>query len=265
MTEEEKKEQKAAKELAKKESKGKLGEEFRKFITRGNVVDMAVGVIMGNAFGAIVTAFTNILLSIVTWGVPGGISGLATVLPAVNDVQKGLDPSITITTASNEVASLGQSFAKDNLQDLAKALAESNYGAATVATNPALIDNAKTSITGLYTLHGTTYYYNQSAVIDWGTFINAVITFLIVAVTLFAIVKIFSVMTESRLKFEAKMKEKEEEEWAKEHPEAAALKKRKEEEAAAAAAAGQEVKPDDVVLLEEIRDEIKKLNAEKAA
>lgn len=34
-------------------------EEFKKFITRGNVVDMAVGVIIGAAFGKIVTSLVN--------------------------------------------------------------------------------------------------------------------------------------------------------------------------------------------------------------
>ncbi len=33
--------------------------DFRDFAMRGNVVDMAVGVIMGGAFGKIVTSFTN--------------------------------------------------------------------------------------------------------------------------------------------------------------------------------------------------------------
>jgi len=36
--------------------------EFKKFISRGNVVDLAVGVIIGGAFTAIVTAFTNGIL-----------------------------------------------------------------------------------------------------------------------------------------------------------------------------------------------------------
>jgi len=34
-------------------------QEFRKFIMRGNVVDLAVGVIIGAAFGAIVTSLVN--------------------------------------------------------------------------------------------------------------------------------------------------------------------------------------------------------------
>ena len=38
-------------------------EEFRKFILRGNVVDLAVGVVVGAAFGGVVTAFTKDLLT----------------------------------------------------------------------------------------------------------------------------------------------------------------------------------------------------------
>ncbi len=52
--------------------------DFKKFISRGNIIDMAVGVIVGNAFSAIVKAFTdkvimpliNLLLSL------GGENGL---------------------------------------------------------------------------------------------------------------------------------------------------------------------------------------------
>ena len=40
--------------------------EFKKFINRGNVFDMAVGVIVGSAFTAIVTALTNNILKPVT-------------------------------------------------------------------------------------------------------------------------------------------------------------------------------------------------------
>lgn len=42
--------------------------EFKKFITRGNVMDMAVGTIVGAAFTAIVTALSNgILKPIINW------------------------------------------------------------------------------------------------------------------------------------------------------------------------------------------------------
>jgi large conductance mechanosensitive channel len=37
-------------------------DEFKKFILRGNVVDLAVGIIVGAAFGKIVTSFVNDLL-----------------------------------------------------------------------------------------------------------------------------------------------------------------------------------------------------------
>ena len=37
-------------------------EEFKKFIMRGNVLDLAVGVIIGAAFGRIVTSFVNDIL-----------------------------------------------------------------------------------------------------------------------------------------------------------------------------------------------------------
>lgn len=36
---------------------------FREFILRGNVVDLAVGVVIGAAFGAVVTSFTKDLLT----------------------------------------------------------------------------------------------------------------------------------------------------------------------------------------------------------
>ncbi|MCD8307201.1 MAG: large conductance mechanosensitive channel protein MscL [Clostridia bacterium] len=41
----------------------KFFKEFRTFITRGNVMDMAVGVIIGSAFSAIVTALTDNILT----------------------------------------------------------------------------------------------------------------------------------------------------------------------------------------------------------
>jgi large conductance mechanosensitive channel len=37
-------------------------EEFKKFVMRGNVVDMAVGIIIGGAFGKIISSFVNDVL-----------------------------------------------------------------------------------------------------------------------------------------------------------------------------------------------------------
>jgi large conductance mechanosensitive channel len=46
----------------------KFFSEFKEFITRGNVLDLAVGVIIGSAFTAIVTALTDhILRPIINW------------------------------------------------------------------------------------------------------------------------------------------------------------------------------------------------------
>ena len=46
----------------------KFFSEFKKFITRGNVLDMAVGVIVGGAFTAIVNALSNnILKPVINW------------------------------------------------------------------------------------------------------------------------------------------------------------------------------------------------------
>ena len=46
----------------------KFFEEFKKFITRGNVLDMAVGVIVGGAFTGIVNGLSNFVLKpIINW------------------------------------------------------------------------------------------------------------------------------------------------------------------------------------------------------
>ncbi len=51
----------------------KFFQDFKKFITRGNVIDMAVGVIVGSAFSAIITALTNkILMPLINALLAGG-------------------------------------------------------------------------------------------------------------------------------------------------------------------------------------------------
>ena len=180
--------------------------EFKAFISRGNVLDMAVGVVIGNAFGAIVTALVNILLSVCLWAVPGGLKGLVTVLPAVNNVQKGMNASI----------GLGQSFKAAELQSLGEALAAANYPALDPSTDAAAwttaVEGAKNTILSKYTLHGTTYTYNMSAVIDWGSFINAILSFLIIALVLFIIVRTANKAAERRAQFKAKLAKDEAEE-----------------------------------------------------
>lgn len=50
---------------------------FKDFIMRGNVVDLAVGVVIGAAFGGVVTSFTNAfinpLIKLATGGVQDGV------------------------------------------------------------------------------------------------------------------------------------------------------------------------------------------------
>ena len=48
-------------------------QEFKKFISRGNVMDMAVGVIVGGAFTTIVTSLVNDILMPIIGGITGGI------------------------------------------------------------------------------------------------------------------------------------------------------------------------------------------------
>ena len=62
------------------EEKKGLIEEFKEFISRGNVMDMAVGVIIGGAFTGIVTSLTddiiNPLITLITGGNGTEIGGL---------------------------------------------------------------------------------------------------------------------------------------------------------------------------------------------
>lgn len=53
-----------------KESKGFI-KEFKEFIARGNVMDLAVGVIIGGAFSKIVTAFTTVLTDLISVAIGG--------------------------------------------------------------------------------------------------------------------------------------------------------------------------------------------------
>jgi large conductance mechanosensitive channel len=58
----------------------KLLQEFKDFAMRGNVVDMAVGVIIGGAFGSVVTAVIDIFLNPILEALPkmdGGGTGFA--------------------------------------------------------------------------------------------------------------------------------------------------------------------------------------------
>ncbi len=109
----------------------KFFSEFKKFITRGNVIDMAVGVIVGSSFTAIVNGMSNFILKpIINWILAlilgaDSLSKVYTFLKLVPDANG--DPDLT-----------------------------------------------------------------KSIYIDWGSFINAVINFFLVALVLFTIVKIIN-------------------------------------------------------------------------
>lgn len=120
----------------------KLFNEFKKFINRGNVVDLAVGMIIGSAFTAIVNSLVKgILTPLINW-IPGadGTGALQTVLR-----QAVLDAEGNVVT--------------------------------------------------------------EALILDWGSVISAIITFLCTAAVLFLLVKLFNKIKETG----AKVKEKAEE------------------------------------------------------
>ena len=123
----------------------KFFEEFKKFITRGNVVDMAVGVIVGSSFTAIVNGMSNFILKpIINW--------FLTLILGAN--------------ALSEVFTFLTKVYKDIVNEAGEVI-------------------------------GKEIDLTQSIYIDWGSFINAVINFFIVAFVLFVIVKIINKVRES--------------------------------------------------------------------
>ena len=64
---------------------GKFWTDFKAFITRGNVVDMAVGVVVGGAFGKITTGLVNNIVSPVISLLVGGLN--------LNDLKVVLKPA----------------------------------------------------------------------------------------------------------------------------------------------------------------------------
>lgn len=52
----------------------KFFDEFKKFIARGNVIDLAVGMIVGSAFTAIVTSLVDDMLMPILGAILGGIN-----------------------------------------------------------------------------------------------------------------------------------------------------------------------------------------------
>src|ERR1051326_2677021 len=112
--------------------------EFKEFALKGNVVDPAVGVIIGVAFGKVVTSIVNDIIMPPIGKIMGGVN--------FTDLFINLDPS---------------KLAKDGL--IIKSLAQAKEAGA--------------------------------AVIAYGSFINTVIDFTIVAFCIFLIVKVMNTLT----------------------------------------------------------------------
>jgi large conductance mechanosensitive channel len=80
-----------------------MWEEFKKFIMRGNVVDLAVGVIIGLAFGAIVNSLVNDIIMPGIGAITGGLDFSNYYLPLSSKVQEG----VAYADAKKEGAVLG--------------------------------------------------------------------------------------------------------------------------------------------------------------
>lgn len=115
--------------------------EFKKFITRGNVLDMSVGVIVGGAFTAIVNGMSNFILK-----------------PIINWL-------------------LALLLGKDSLSDIHTYLVK------------VMKDVTEVNAEGVEVVIGQEIDLANSIYIDWGSFINAIINFILIALVLFIIVR----------------------------------------------------------------------------
>ncbi len=123
--------------------------EFKIFITRGNVLDLAVGVIVGGAFTAIVNGLSNFILKpIINWLLVLLIGG------------DGLEGAITMLSPAYVLAEDGTILRNE--------------------MNEKVIDLA------------------NSIYIDWGAFISSIINFLLVAFTLFVLVRTMNNVAKAR-------------------------------------------------------------------
>lgn len=81
--------------MAKNKNKKGFWKEFGEFIAKGNVLDLAVAVVIGGAFGAIVTSLTNdIIMPLVSWA--AGANSIA-------DLSVELIPATTVVVGGVEV------------------------------------------------------------------------------------------------------------------------------------------------------------------
>ncbi len=84
----------------------KFFEEFKKFITRGNVLDLAVGVIVGGAFTAIVNGLSNnVIRPLINWliALVGGKEGLASAVTYLSKAYTKNAEGETIIDLANSI------------------------------------------------------------------------------------------------------------------------------------------------------------------
>ena len=86
----------------------KFFEEFKTFAMRGNVIDMAVGVVIGGAFGKITTSIVNDIIMPVIGVITGGLNFAdwkIVLKEAVANAEGVIDPATEITiTYGNTIA-----------------------------------------------------------------------------------------------------------------------------------------------------------------
>ena len=101
----------------------KFFEEFKKFITRGNVVDMAVGVAVASAFTAIVTAFTKGFITPLLALLTDGVSDLSEMKWVIRQAEEIVNADGTTEIVTAEVALLWGAFVQKIIEFLIIAFA----------------------------------------------------------------------------------------------------------------------------------------------
>lgn len=79
----------------------KFSKEFKEFVLRGNVMDMAVGIIIGGAFGKIVSSLVNDVLMPLIGVLTGGVNFTEL---------KWVIAEATVDAAGNEVAEVSMNY-----------------------------------------------------------------------------------------------------------------------------------------------------------
>jgi large conductance mechanosensitive channel len=88
--------------------------EFREFALRGNVIDLAVGIIIGGAFGGIVNSMINDIVMPLVGKVVGNVDFSNLYVPLSAAVSDAIDKSPTGTLGLADARKIGPVFAYGN-------------------------------------------------------------------------------------------------------------------------------------------------------